>query len=97
MIGERTIKIGERKVSLRFDWAAVEDFCEAEGVNFSEMTVAMQSPKKMRMLIHNMAKSAGEDIEADELRGMSFTELSIVTELIAEAMGEGKGGGKRVK
>lgn len=91
MIGERQITVGDKKVKLRFDWGAVEDFCEAEGVSFSDFDKAVQSPKKLRLLIYHMALSAGEKIESDDLRGMAFSQMSVVSELIGEAMGEGKG------
>ena len=90
MIGERTIKVGDKKVKLRFDWGAVEDFCETEEVSFQDFDKALGSPKKMRSLIYHMAKSAGSDIESDDLRSMGFSQMSIVSDLIAEAMSEGK-------
>ena len=97
MIGERTIKVGEKKVNIRFDWGAVEDFCEAEDVSFQQFDKALGSPKKMRALIYHMAKSAGSDIEADDLRSMGFSQMNIVSELIAEAMGESEGKAGKAK
>ena len=91
MIGERTIEIGDKKVNLRFDWGAVEDFCEAEDVSFQQFDKALGSPKKMRSLIYHMAKSAESDIEADELRSMGFDQMTVVSELISEAMGDSVG------
>ena len=91
MIAERKINVGDREVKLRFDWGAVEDFCEANDVGFSDFDKAVQSPKKLRSLIYYMAVSAGETLEADELRGMAFNQMSVVSELIEEAMSEGKG------
>ena len=91
MKGERTITAGSKKIKLCFDWGAVEDFCEAEGIGFADFDKAMQSPKKLRSLIYYMALSAGEKIEADELRKMAFSQMSVVSELIEEAMGGGKG------
>lgn len=97
MIGERTIKVGDKDVKLRFNWGAVEDFCEAEDVSFQQFDKALGSPKKMRALIFHMAKSAGSDIEFDDLRSMAFSQMNIVSELIAEAMGEGGKAGKAKK
>lgn len=95
MIGERKIQLNGAEVSLRFDWGAVEDFCEAEGVTFSDFDKAVQSPKKLRLLIYHMACSAGEKIKKDDLRGMAFSQMSVVSQLIEEAMGEGKGAGEK--
>lgn len=91
MKGERRLKVGEKSIKLCFDWGAVEDFCEAEGLGFADFDKAMQSPKKLRSLIYHMALSAGEQIEADELRKMAFSQMTVVSQLIEEAMGEGKG------
>ena len=97
MIGERSITVSGKKVKIRFDWGAVEDFCEAEDVSFQGFDKALGSPKKMRSLIYHMAKSAGSDIEANDLRSMGFSQMSIVSELIAEAMGESEGKVKKPK
>ena len=91
MIGERKITVDGKDVSLRFDWGAVEDFCEAEDVSFQSFDKALGSPKKMRSLIYHMAKSAGSDIKEDDLRLMSFSQMNIVSDLISEAMGESEG------
>ena len=88
MIGERKITVDGKDVKLRFDWGAVEDFCEAEDVSFQSFDKALGSPKKMRSLIYHMAKSAGSDIKEDDLRKMSFSQMSVVSELISEAMGD---------
>lgn len=91
MIGERSIKVSGKDIKLRFDWGAVEDFCEAEDVSLQEFDKALGSPKKMRSLIYYMAKSAGSDIKADDLRAMSFSQMNIVSELISEAMNDNTG------
>ena len=91
MIGERSIKVSGKDVKLRFDWGAVEDFCEAEDVSFQGFDKALGSPKKMRSLIYHMAKSAGSEIKEDDLRAMSFSQMNVVSELISEAMGESEG------
>jgi hypothetical protein len=90
MIGTRSITVEGKKVELRFDWGAVEDFCEAEDVSFQEFDKAVGSPKKLRALIYHMAQSAGSDVTFEDLRKMSFSQMGIVSELISEAMSDDK-------
>ena len=94
MKGKREITIGDKKIPVVFDWGAVEDFCEEQGVSFADFEKAINKPKQMRSLIWHMARSAGSDVAFDELRRMSFNQMTVVTDLINEAMPEGKGQAK---
>lgn len=89
MKGQRSITVNGKEVNLVFDWGAVEDFCEDEGVSLGEFETVVQSPKKMRTLIYHMAQSGGSKVKKDDLRKMSFSSMATVSELIAEAMSEG--------
>lgn len=97
MKGSRKIEVDGKDVTLRFDWGAVEDFCEDTGISFSDFETAINSPKSMRILIYHMAKAGGSEIEKDELRKMSFGSMNTVSELISEAMTEGNGKAKPKK
>lgn len=86
MKGHRTIKVNGKDIPLVFNWGAVEDFCEEEGITVADFEQVVRSPKKMRSLIYHMAREAGAKIKKDDLRAMPFSALAVVTGLIKEAM-----------
>ena len=92
MKGTKTVQVDGKEITLRFDLGAIEDFCEDLDIGFSEWEKEVfDKPKSLRKFIYYMAKSGGSDIEADELRKMTVTELSDIAEIIGEsAVGKAK-------
>lgn len=85
MKGTKTIALGDKEVKLRFDFGAVEDFCEELDIDFSGwQKEALQKPKNIRMLAYFMAKDHNE-VEADEFRRMLFSDISEIMDLITDS------------
>lgn len=98
MKGETTIELGGEEIKLRFDFGAVEDFCEEMGIDFSDwQEEVFKSPKNIRLLAFFMAKDHNE-VESDDFRRMMFSDIKAITGLITsstdgleQAVGNGLG------
>lgn len=85
MKGEQTITLEGKKIKLRFDFGAVEDFCEELGIDFSSwQEEVFKSPKNIRLLAYFMAKDHNE-VEAEDFRRMMFGDIKTVTNLITSS------------
>jgi len=88
MKGQKSITVNGKQVTLKFDWGAVEDFCEEMDISFSDFQNVIQRPKALRLLVYHMSVSGGSDITKEELRGLGLDQISLIGDLISEAMSE---------
>lgn len=86
MKGEKTLTLEGKELKIRFDFGAVEDFCDELDIDFSGWQAeALQHPKNIRMLAYHMAKDHNKDLKAKDLRRMQMSEISKIVGLITES------------
>lgn len=85
MKGQKKVEVAGKELTLVFNWAAVEDFCDEHDLTFTQFDKEVMKPKKLRSLIYYMAKEGGSDVELDDLRQMSFNDVQSVMSLIEES------------
>jgi len=75
-----------KQIKGRLDLGAMEDFCEDLGIDFAGFDKALASPKGLRTLLYHCIKAEGnEDVSKDDLKRISFAEISKMTELLETA------------
>ena len=103
MKGEKTIDLNGDEIKIRFDFGAVEDFCEELDIDFSGwQEEALNKPKNIRLLTYYMAKDHNKGLKPEDLRRIQFGEIQTVMALISEstaglkkAAGNGKQAAKK--
>lgn len=86
MKGEKTITLEGDEIKMRFDFGAVEDFCDEMDIDFSGwQKEAFNDPKSIRMLAYHMAKDHNDDLKAEDLRRLQMSELSKIMNLVTES------------
>ena len=86
MKGEKTIDLNGDEIKIRFDFGAVEDFCEELDIDFSGwQEEALNKPKNIRLLTYYMAKDHNKGLKPEDLRRMQFGEIQTIMALISES------------
>ena len=86
MKGEKTIDLNGDEIKIRFDFGAVEDFCEELDIDFSGwQEEALNKPKNIRLLTYYMAKDHNKGLKPEDLRRIQFGEIQTVMALISES------------
>lgn len=83
MKGHKTIDLNGRKIPLKFTVGVMEDMQEQVD---GDIDKALEKMSNMRQMIALMAKYAGEEVDAEELKQLDFGQLAIVTDFISETV-----------
>ena len=86
MKGEKKIDLNGDEIKIRFDFGAIEDFCEELDIDFSGwQEEALNKPKNIRLLTYYMAKDHNKGLKPEDLRRMQFGEIQTIMALISES------------